>query len=1013
MNSGTFTEFRDALRAFESGWDRERYNAGVIQDQQLDQWAGGAVQTIFPNYSSWSQLSDAEWETMSYRSTNTLGFVGYQFGEALLIDLGYYDDDVFYGNGAATNTWDGTWTGKNGVTSLDQFKTKAAQEIAIQEAFGHNLKIIQDGLGNSGQSLDDFVGTTRTYMQNGQPVEVELTLTGIMAAAHLRGAFGTLALLQGGSVSSDEFGTSILRYIEQFGGYEAPSAAESIAFFTSRLTGDEGLGTPGGTPTPGDGGSGGSGTAGVTKDDADAVVTWAWGKQQTIDNFDPTKGTVFIDWINAEQLEVSETAAGVVFSVPSNGGQTLTLAGIKLTDLTPANFTILDQSAATEVFALIGKGQPDDTGDPDGGDPNGGDPDGDEPGDGDHDDDHGGAAQMVMIGPNSPSRTIDAFDASKDMVHLEAGITGDRFEIFEESGDALGLTVRIAITDANGVLTSTTILRGVGLKDLTLANFSVAEQTALNEVVTAINATVTPPVPGSGGYTVTYDSDGSNPPQITGAATAGGNKYRTDVNADDIVGFDPTRDELDFGGISVHGLILTKTPAGEIAVDSPWSNAMQIVTGVSYQDIALKNLGIVGNEHLREDAGAVLSWELGVGPRDADTVYIRSHEYGSHQVINDFDPSTMKISFLYFGTRERLSVRDTSEGLVISSLPTGQSFAFTDVKLAQLAPGRVEFHFDQVHEDNLETPFGFAQDDVTLVDRTVLLTPTAPAGESTDGFQTRTGSMTPRGVQPGDGDTDDPDVPAPVPDVGSGGGTAGVTKATADVVVTWNWGADTRVPDFDPATDTIFIDWVGADFLEVTQSGANTVFAIPSNQQTITLENVALSDLSAGNFTILDQSAATEVLNLVGPSSPTPAPDDGGDPDPGTDPAPDPVPDPNPTPDPDPMPDPGTGGTPKGVGQVDIAWNWAAQEIIEGFDPAKDQIDFGSMAANQIAISEQGDDLVVEVLNNGGHTYRLTDIQAEDLKAENLTADGYNPVVSTSGGIVDQLTPLGYDDLLV
>jgi len=997
MDRGTFTDFRDALRAFESGWDRDRYNAGVIQDHQLDQWAGGTVQSIFPHYSSWSQLSDAEWETMSYRSTNILGFVGYQFGEALLIDLGYYDDDVFYGNGAALNTWDGTWTGKNGVTSLDQFKTKAAQEVAIQEAFGHNLKIIQDGLGNSGQSLDDFIGTTRTYIQNGQPVEVELSLTGIMAAAHLRGAFGTLALLQGGSVSSDEFGTSILRYIEQFGGYEAPGVAESIAFYTSRLTGDEGLGTPGGTPGNGGEGTGGGGTANTDKDNADAVVTWAWGKQATIDGFDPATGTIFIDWINADQLEVSETAAGVVFSVPSNGGQTLTLAGITLAALTPANFTILDQSAANEVFALIGTTQPGDGGtDPDPSDP--------DPGDRDHDDNHDSTAQMIMIGPDSPSRTIDTFDATRDMVHLEAGVTGDRFEIFEESGDALGLTVRIAITDANGALTSTTILRGIGLKDLTLANFSVAEQTALNEVVTAINATVTSPVPGSGGYAVTYDSDGSNPAQITGAAAAGGNKYRTDVNADDIVGFDPARDELDFGGISVHGLILTKTPAGEIAIDSPWSNAMQIVTGVSYQDIGVASLGVVGNEHLRQDVGGVLSWELGIGPREADTVYIRSHEYGSHEVIDNFDPATMNISFLYFGTRERLSVRDTPEGLVISSLPTGQSFTFTDVKLAQLAPGRVEFHFDQVHEDNLETPFGFNQDDVTLVDRTALLTPAAPAGQSTDGFQTRTGDMTPRGVQPGDGE--EPDAPNPDPDPapnpGSGQGTAGVTKETADVVVTWNWGADIRVPDFDPATGTIFIDWVGAEFLEVTETGGNTVFAIPSNQQTITLENVSLSDLSAANFTILDQSAATEVLNLVGTS--TPNPDDEG--------APDPTPDPDPAPEPDPAPDPDTGGTPQGVGQVDIAWNWAAQEIVNGFDPDKDRIDFGSMAANQIAITEQDGDLVIEVLNNGGHSYRLTDVQAEDLTAQNLIADNHNTVVDASGGVVDQLTPLGYDILV-
>ena len=194
MTKGSFNDFLDALRAFESGWDRDRYDQGVIADWQLDQWAGGPVGDHYPQYYSWADLTDDEWDAMSYRSMNSLGFVGYQFGEALLIDLGYYDDDVFYGAGAASNTWDGTWTGKNGVNSLEEFMTAGAQDVAIQEAFGYNLKVIEDGLAATGQSLEDLLGTTASYQEGGQTVTVELTLTGIMAAAHLRGAWGTLAL---------------------------------------------------------------------------------------------------------------------------------------------------------------------------------------------------------------------------------------------------------------------------------------------------------------------------------------------------------------------------------------------------------------------------------------------------------------------------------------------------------------------------------------------------------------------------------------------------------------------------------------------------------------------------------------------------------------------------------------------------------------------------------------------------------------------------------------------------
>ncbi len=264
--AGTFDDFLDALLAFESGWDRERYDAGIIVDSQLNTWAGGSVEDFYPNYTSWSDLTDDEWETMAYRSMNSFGFVGYQFGEALLIDLGYYDDDVYYGNGASTNTWDGTWTGKNGVNSLEDFMTKAAQDVAIEEEFGFNLKHIEEGLAAAGKSLDDYIGTTVTYTSGGTQQTVELTLTGIVAAAHLRGYPATIDLLLNGTLSADEYGTSILQYMAQFGGYDSPNADELITYFEDRLTGDEGLGA-----------GAGNGTADVTGDTADVVIDWAWG----------------------------------------------------------------------------------------------------------------------------------------------------------------------------------------------------------------------------------------------------------------------------------------------------------------------------------------------------------------------------------------------------------------------------------------------------------------------------------------------------------------------------------------------------------------------------------------------------------------------------------------------------------------------------------------------------------------------------------------------------------------
>ena len=599
---------------------------------------------------------------------------------------------------------------------------------------------------------------------------------------------------------------------------------------------------------------------------ADVVIDWAWGSATIVEGFDPATGTIFISWIGADALEVYDAPEGVIFALPSNN-QTTVLEDVTLSQLSASNFTILDDGAAVEVLSLVGPGGGDGDGDGDGGD---GDGNGDET----PTDPPPPMNDMVLISLTTSSSTIADFDPATDMIHIEAGVTGDRFDIFEESGDALGLTVRLVVTDPQGSVLSVTILQDVGLADLTMANFSVAEQSTLNEVASAIGQVISGPGTNEG-YPVVYDTDGSAPPTVTGETAEGGAKYRADVNADDITGFDPARDQLDFGGTSVHGMIVTKTPAGEVAIDSPWSDAVQIVQGVGFQDLSIASFGVVGNEHLRQDIGGVVSWELGVGPREADTVYVRSHEYGVHEVVDDFDPATMKISFLYFGTRERLSVEDTEDGLVISSLPTGQSLTLTGIELADLSPGQVEFHHDQVMEDNLEVPFGFAQDDVTLVERTQLLTPDAPPGETTDGYQTRDGVFDPA---PGDnGDT------------GDGDGDAG--------------DADTG-----------------------------------------------------------DASDGVEL----------------GD----------------------------------GADVVTLGWAWGEIESFVGFDPAEDVINFGNVSGNQVDITEVDDDLVIEILGNGGHAYVFEDVQAEDLSPANLDAPSWSSALAPNEAVYEQLIELGFTDAI-
>lgn len=154
-----------------------------------------------------------------YYIDNALGFIGrYQFGETLLIDLGYYQVENPYnggGNGVDKNYWLGTWTGKNGINSKEEFMQNKndVQETAIREAFGLNSNRISQILQENGRSIEEFIGQERQG--------VRITQSGILAAAHLRGESGVANLLLNNEVSNDEFGTSILDYLREFADYES------------------------------------------------------------------------------------------------------------------------------------------------------------------------------------------------------------------------------------------------------------------------------------------------------------------------------------------------------------------------------------------------------------------------------------------------------------------------------------------------------------------------------------------------------------------------------------------------------------------------------------------------------------------------------------------------------------------------------------------------------------------------------------------------------------------------
>lgn len=143
-----------------------------------------------------------------YQSVNSLNFLGaYQFGEAALTDLGYvrYDGDAF------DNNYSGGFTGKNGVRSVRGFlRNRSAQDQAAQEWMRLMWTYIRR------ENIDHYVGR--------QVGDTTLTTSGMLAAAHLLGAKSLKRYIRSGGRADlrDPYGTPLVRYIEQFGGYDVP-----------------------------------------------------------------------------------------------------------------------------------------------------------------------------------------------------------------------------------------------------------------------------------------------------------------------------------------------------------------------------------------------------------------------------------------------------------------------------------------------------------------------------------------------------------------------------------------------------------------------------------------------------------------------------------------------------------------------------------------------------------------------------------------------------------------------
>ncbi|WP_419933229.1 hypothetical protein [Candidatus Poriferisodalis sp.] len=214
-----------------------------------------------------------DWKLIQSNVINYLGFVGFQFQESDLVDLGYYKFDTvtfmqntypahyidvpnhYWANGvraflaepplASVPTWardvvmfsDENFTGKNGIASYKDFTTPDKHILVIKDHFENKYHGIVTGLADRGKTLQEYLGTYVYWDQldpsvspppGGRANKVEITMSGLLAGAHLRGAAGIVSLLVDHKNPSDENGTYILQYVQDYAGYDTPYGNDPI-----------------------------------------------------------------------------------------------------------------------------------------------------------------------------------------------------------------------------------------------------------------------------------------------------------------------------------------------------------------------------------------------------------------------------------------------------------------------------------------------------------------------------------------------------------------------------------------------------------------------------------------------------------------------------------------------------------------------------------------------------------------------------------------------------------------
>ena len=322
------------------------------------------------------------------------------------------------------------------------------------------------------------------------------------------------------------------------------------------------------------------------------------------------------------------------------------------------------------------------------------------------------------------------------------------------------------------------------------------------------------------------DTDSTNP-------GSPGTLYKVTTTGADIVGFDPAKDKLDLGDVSVHSFIVVDTAEG-VGFRNPWTGDTIVLQGVSLGQLTIDNFAPVINDHLRQDLSGAMAWEHGITAQP-NTVYARSHEVGQIDRVA-FNPSTDVVDFRYYGSREQISMVDSAEGVIISNAGTGQALILQGVTKSQLSAKNFVFHPAQVREDRLNEQLGIG--------------PVTDAQVKDQGVPVAGTNKWP---------------------TGSGNGTPPTGQTGTTTVIGWHWGVN-EVLQFDSAKDKLDFGWFQPGNFTVTEQAGSTRIEIVENSQSYTLNGVSLGQLSTTNIVALDAGTQTKWRDLIAAAQPAALP---------------------------------------------------------------------------------------------------------------------------------------------